>query len=169
VPQRPTIWDVGVRLAIAAILVVAGCSSEVDGASRDSAAERASRVERCTQRLLQRAHGGPTEEAERYVRVTYCEPFERRGWVYEDGTLSIDAHAHVANSGTRTCLSTKLGEPTRTVPCEELDRFARHRVLNCALLHLVARSQVRKYVEGLQQRGEVECDDGTPLDKLGAG
>jgi hypothetical protein len=155
---------------MAAILVMAaGCGSEGGGASRhNSAAESTSRVERCTQRLLQRAHGGPTEKAERYVKVAYCEPFERRSWVYEDGTLSIDAYLHVANSGSEACDAGKVGEPSRTVPCEELDRF--NRMLDCALLHHVPRSEVKKYVDGLQQqRGEVECDDGTPLDKVGAG
>jgi hypothetical protein len=102
------------------------------------------------------------------VKVVYCEPFERRGWVYENGTVSIDAYLHVANAGEETCSSAKVGEPSKTIPCEELTRGAEPQVLNCAVLHLVPRSEVRKYVGGLQQRGDVACDDGTPLDELGA-
>jgi hypothetical protein len=155
-------------LVIAAILVViAGCDSQGDGGSRDSAAVGLpSRVDRCTQRFLQRVEGAPTEEAERYARVTYCEPFERRGWVYDDGTLGIDAYLHVASAGT--CASAKPGEPARTVPCEDLERGHGPQMLDCALLHFVRRSEVTKYVEGLQQSREVACDDGTPLADLGA-
>jgi hypothetical protein len=41
------------------------------------------------------------------------------------------------------------------------------RILDCALLHHVRRSEVRDYVERLQREGAVECDDGAPLDDLG--
>lgn len=89
-----------IRVGIATIVVVvaAGCVS--DGGGRvNASAENTSRVERCTQRLLEREHGAPTKEAERYVKVAYCMPFERRGWVYENGTVSIDAYLHVASGG----------------------------------------------------------------------
>jgi hypothetical protein len=39
-------------------------------------------------------------------------------------------------------------------------------VLDCGLLHLVRRNEVQTYLEELGR--PVECDDGTPLDQLGA-
>ena len=103
-------------------------------------------------------------QARRYVKTTYCARFEKRGWIYDDGTLSIGAQ--VGQSGSEICSS--LGGETRTVSCEELRRRDQHVVLDCGLLHIVRRSEVRKYVEELQRNHEVSCDDGTPLDKLGA-
>lgn len=132
-----------------------------------ASAEAASRVERCVDRLLERVK--PEDLAKttravvrRYIERAYCAPFEKRGWVYDDGALSIRAHTE---SGT---CSSSLGGKTRTVPCEELRRRDQHVVLDCGLLHVVRRSEVRKYVEELQRNHEVSCDDGTPLDELGA-
>jgi hypothetical protein len=39
-------------------------------------------------------------------------------------------------------------------------------VLDCGLLHLVRRSEVRAFVASLEQ--PARCDDGTPLDEIGA-
>jgi hypothetical protein len=158
---------VNARLAVAAILVAAaGCSSDGDEPSGDEPAAAArSRVERCTERILRRAKHATRPEVERYVRLTYCAPFAGEGWVYEDGTLRIDAHVHLENSGT--CGTAKAGEPMRTVPCEQLDRGG-PKILDCALLHHVRRGEVQRYVEEVAPGREVRCDDGTPLAKLGA-
>jgi hypothetical protein len=125
------------------------------------------RIELCVDRLLQAAttRDASKEEARRYVRNTYCARFEKERWIYEDGALSIaaqrwlDAGAMCARSGE--------GEPTRTVSCAEERLAAGDRTIDCALLRVVRRSEVRQYVAGIRSSGRVECDDGTALDELG--
>jgi hypothetical protein len=170
--------NVSVRLAIAVILViVVGCGSKADEASREAragdepSAEAASRVERCTERFLERVESGDLAKAaeiRRYAETTYCARFERRGWIDDDGTLSIDAHVDLVESGSEVCASAEAGGEAGVVPCEELERRDGPEVLDCAILHLVRKSEVRKYVEELERSREVRCDDGTPLDELGA-
>jgi uncharacterized protein YjhX (UPF0386 family) len=153
-------------------IAAAGCGSGANEAGRKGGpAARASRVERCTQRMLQGAEKRPEHvtrakaEVERYIRTTYCTPFERDGWVYDDGTLAIGAYFALANGGT--CATSRPGEPARTVPCQELDRSG-PKILDCALLHHVRQSEVQDYVEKLKEGRTVSCDDGTPLAELGA-
>jgi hypothetical protein len=55
--------------------------------------------------------------------------------------------------------------PAMTIPCEELDRGPK--VLDCAILHHVRRSEVRKYVEDVERERDVRCDDGTAVGALG--
>ncbi len=100
-------------------------------------------------------------EAEAYVRRTYCGPFAGKGWVYADGTLSIEAQEWLVKGGT--CVTAEAGEPSHTVPCERLN--ARSKSIDCGMLHYVRRSEVRAY---LRHVGASRCDDGTPLDELGA-
>jgi hypothetical protein len=145
----------------------AGASDRANGLSRVSA-----RAERCTERFLERvkSEGSADPEAEevrRYVESTYCTPFDRRGWVYEDGTLSIAAHTWLETSGKEVCQSAGLENIVTTMPCEKLDRGTRPTVIDCAMLHYVRRSEVRDYIERLRTP-DVECDDGTPLEVLGA-
>jgi hypothetical protein len=156
------------------LFVVAGCGSGEDagqdaGAIGDTAAEAASRVERCVERFLERAASDGLAEADvrRYVEGTYCSRFEREGWVYEDGTLSIAAYVGFAESGSEECERAEVGEEAETGPCEELEGDG-PLVLDCAILHLVPRGEVREYVGELERSREVSCDDGTPLDRLGA-
>jgi hypothetical protein len=151
------------RLALAAIvLLVAGCGSGED-AGEDEAAVR---VERCIERFLERAESAELPEADfrRYAESAYCRPFEREGWIYEDGTLSIAAHME---SGSEECVQAESDGETETVPCEEPDGGG-PLVLDCAILHLVRRDEVQEYVRQLEQSREVSCDDGTALDRLGA-
>jgi hypothetical protein len=151
------------RIALAAILlVVAGCGSGED-ASVDAAAAR---VERCVERFLERTDSAELPEADlrRYVESVYCVPFERKGWIYDDGTLSIAAHAE---SESEECVQAESDGETETVPCEEPDGGG-PLVLDCAILHLVRRDEVQEYVRQLEQSREVSCDDGTALDRLGA-
>jgi hypothetical protein len=169
------------RLAVALVVVVAtGCSSAADDAGREAKADdepsvgAASRVERCTERFLRRVNFEDVPKAtrpalERYTEVTYCSRFERRGWVYADGRLSIDAHLWLEASGSQECAVAAAGEEARAVPCEELDEGLGPQVLDCAILHHVRRTEVAKYVAKLQRRREVRCDDGTRLESLGAG
>lgn len=103
-------------------------------------------------------------QARRYARDTYCDRFERKGWIYEDGALSLAANTWL-EMGAR-CAAGSEGNPIRTVPCEEEWR-ANTRRLDCGLLHHVRRSEVRKHIEQLQHESRVECDDGTPLGHLG--
>jgi hypothetical protein len=168
--------------AVVAVLfsvTVAGCGSTETEASRhtsaggEASAQAATRVERCTDRFLERVDPqdfANTTEAEirRYVEISYCLRFEKQGWVYDDGTLSIDAYTKLVESGSEECTQAESGEEARTVPCEELDQGDAPQVLDCAILHHVRRAEVRKYVRELRRSREVTCDDGTPLHKVGA-
>ena len=124
---------------------------------------------KCTDRLVARAATDGLSDAEeeqlrRYTETTYCSRFAERGWIYEDGTLSIAAQEWTEQGGEEECgQATETGE--KTVPCDELG----DPLIDCALLHHVRQSEVRKYVEELRRKnGNVECDDGTRLDELGA-
>jgi hypothetical protein len=173
---------------VAAVLAITltGCGATAgDGGNEPStigeaAASTSVPVERCTERLLRNADLGELTEAEkeqarRYVRLTYCSRFADQGWVYDDGTLSIEAHKWLERGGEEECAhaeATPEGEPSkpaRTVPCEELDAGGPKMIGDCALLEHVRRSEVRAYLDQLQRRhGSVECEDGTPLAHLGA-
>jgi hypothetical protein len=164
------------RVVIAVVLVVvAGCGSGGDAGensgSGDGSAEAASRIERCVERFLERAasDGLSEEEVRQYIESAYCSRFEREGWIYDDGTLSITAHVVFVEAGSaEECVTAESGEEAETVPCEELEGGDGPLVLDCATLHVVRRSEVRDYVEELERSREVSCDDGTPLDRLGA-
>jgi hypothetical protein len=148
-----------VRLVAAAMLLVAGCGS--NGESEGSAD---SRIEKCTQRFLTRTES-ETAEVRRYVETTYCAAFDRRGWIHDDGTLSIAAYT---DSGSEACGRAELGGTPKTVPCDEVEGAQSPEVLDCALLDLVRKDEVTEYLEDLQRTREVRCDDETPLDDLGA-
>jgi hypothetical protein len=162
-----------VRFFFAMLIFIGGvptaCGSGSDeGQStmkRSSAAM--SRTERCVDRLLQAAttRDASKEEARRYVRNTYCARFEKDGWIYEDGALSIGAQRWL-DEGAR-CATAREGEPTRTVSCEEERRAAGDRTLDCGLLRVVRRSEVKDYIERMRDNGAVKCDDGTAFDELG--
>jgi hypothetical protein len=125
-------------------------------------------AEKCTDRLVARAvKSGDTRamkaQLRRYASVTYCDRFARKGWVYADGALSIDAQRWL-DHGAR-CATSSPGGKTLTVPC--VDTTENPRLIDCAMLHFVRRSEVQGYVAELQRRGNVSCDDGTPLTALG--
>jgi hypothetical protein len=160
---------------LAAALTACGSSSKGTNMAasdeRSGAAGATARIERCVDRLLQNARPQDvTDEAaaRRYARETYCKRFEKNGWIYDDGVLAIGAHTALEQGGS-TCAASRarVGEPAETVPCDEVMRPG-PRILDCAVLHHVRRSEVRDYVDRLQQEGAVECDDGTSLDNLGA-
>ena len=96
-----------------------------------------------------------------YVERTYCDRFARKGWIYEDGTLSIKAHLWLMN-GYVCGSSTSDGKPV-TVPCKPS-----YDPLECGLLHYVRKAEAQAYIHDLSRTHRVTCDDGTPLDKLGA-
>jgi hypothetical protein len=158
-------------ILVGAVLSACGSGSGERRDEAQSTVRRApaatSRIERCVDRLLQAAttRDASKEEARRYVRNTYCARFEREGWIYEDGALSIAARRWLDEGAT--CAISGEGEPTRTVPCEEEPLRAGDRTLDCALLHVVRRSEVRDYIERMRRTGAVECDDGSAFDKLG--
>jgi len=170
-------------VAAALALALAGCGSSADETGDDGAgpASAGAAVERCTERLLSDAEleelTPEEQEAVRsYAESTYCARFAERGWVYDDGALSIDAYTFLAEGGEEECGEAEAestpGEepagPARTVPCDEVDA-GEDETIDCALLRHVRRSEVRAYLDELQRSGQaVECDDGTPLADLGA-
>ena len=156
------------RLGIAVLLALVGGGCDPRGDDRAAA-----RVDRCTERMLQRVHFEDFPDASRaqirrYAERTYCGPFEARGWVYDDGTVSIDAHVHLVDGGSEDCEVAEGGGADRDVPCEELRTPGVPAVIDCALLHHVPRREVEDYLRKLQRSGEVRCDDDTPLGELGA-
>ena len=154
-----------IGLAIAVLLALTGCSSGEKKAAQTDA-RVGSRIERCTQRILDRVDGKSGAETRSYVESAYCGPFARKGWIYADGTLSIDAHLDLLNSGACAALRSNPGGSTTTIPCDP--RAAMLDPLDCALLHYVRKGEVKAYIRKLERSQSVSCDDGTPLDKLGA-
>jgi hypothetical protein len=154
---------VRIGLAIAVLLALAGCGGERKAAQ--PTVEASPRAERCTQRILDRVSGDNGEEARAYIDRAYCVPFDRKGWVYPDGTLSIDAHLYVLHSGVCAEGSSNPGGSTTTTACDPADLLD---PLECAVLHYVRKDEVRRYLRKLKRTQTVRCDDGTPLDKLGA-
>jgi hypothetical protein len=171
---RASVVTAVVALTLAGCGATGGDGDDARSAAAEEPAPGGSAVERCTERFLERAEaeglqGVTTEELRRYVEVAYCSPFERRGWVYADGTLSIDAHEWLEESGEWECaVATEPGQPAKRVPCEEVEGGDEATVIDCAGLHHVRRAEVREYVEKLRRRHDVRCDDGTPLEQLGA-
>jgi hypothetical protein len=165
-----------VRVYFAALIFVAtvsACSSGNGGrraetpSSVPTSSAANSRVERCVDRLLQHARPqdlADKEIARRYVRGTYCARFEEEGWVYEDGALRIAAQTWLEHGGT--CATGGAGEPAKTVPCEP-ERRGGVRIVECALLRVIRRSEVSDYIKQLRTKGPVECDDGTAISELG--
>jgi hypothetical protein len=158
------------------LVIAAGCGTGGDtgqdaGVSSDESSEATSRIERCVERFLERAAADGLAEADvrRYIESTYCSRFEREGWIYDDGTLSIAAHVAFVDSGSSEgCETAQVGEEAETVPCEELEGDGGPLFLDCAILHFVRRGEVRQYLAELERSREVSCDDGTPIDRLGA-
>jgi hypothetical protein len=165
----------GVRLTYALVLFAAflsACGSvdnRGEGAASTSTGGDASRsrVERCVDRLMEwnasGVNAGINAQARRYVRDTYCARFDENGWVYADGALSIEAQKWL-DAGA-TCAASQAGDPGTTAPCTTTEAGAQ--VLDCALLHIVRRNEVRGYIDRLKTNGSVECDDGTAPDDLG--
>ena len=139
--------------ALAALTVLVGC------ASGESAAER---VDRCAERFLERT-APAAADVRAYVRRAYCDPFDARGWVHEDGTLAIEAFTE---GWEEECATETPDGGSRTVPCDSLVPAGRPRRVDCALLDLVRRADVQTYLAQLTRA--IECDDGTRLDDLGA-
>lgn len=119
--RRTPLYSASVRAWPATVLLIAtlsACGSESAGPPAEAAAQEA-RIERCIDRLLQRAatQEANEEDVRRYVRETYCAPFERSGWLYGDGALRLAAHQWL-EEGIR-CATAEAGERAKTVPCEE--------------------------------------------------
>jgi hypothetical protein len=151
-----------VRTRAGIALLLATTSLTACGATKEKASGESLLVAKCVHRMMERTDGPPTLVVQDYLERTYCGPFATRGWIHSDGTLSIRAHEWLLESG-----SCEKVEGTTTTPCDS--RALQEAPLpECALLHLVPRSEVRPYLSDLQRRrGKVQCDDGTPLDELG--
>jgi hypothetical protein len=151
-------------IAIAVLLAVTGCSSGQKKAAQSDATTTA-RIERCTQRFLDRVKGYDRAQLRSYIETAYCGKFARKGWVYADGTLSIKAHLELVNGYACSAGESTPGGGTRTIPCDP--RAQALEPLECGILHNVRRAEVRAYIRKLKRTQKVRCDDGTPLDKLG--
>ena len=92
-------WIVVALLALA----LTGCGATADetrdetGGGGEAPMSAGAAVERCSERLLRNAEleelsAKEREAARRYAESTYCSRFAERGWVHNDGTLSIDAY-----------------------------------------------------------------------------
>ena len=154
-------------LVLFAVFLSACGSVDNQGEGAASTSTGGGRVERCVDRLMEHAPGvdaGTSDQARRYVRDTYCVRFDEDGWVYADGALSIEVQKWL-DAGA-TCAAGDAGGSVTTVPCTTTEA-AGTQVLDCALLHIVRRSEVRDYIDRLKMSSPVECDDGTALDDLG--
>lgn len=157
------------RVYLAVLILCAAASGCGSGSEETpSTASRAIRIERCVDRLLQSTatqNAADEESARRYARTTYCGRFEENGWVYDDGAVNIAAQTWLDRGAA--CARGGEGEPTTTVPCEVERTTGGVETLDCALLHVVRRSEVRAYIGRREINGPVKCDNGTALDELG--
>lgn len=149
------------RIVAAGLLAasLAGC-----GQNEASPAER---VERCVDRLVESippTEGTSEDELRQYVELAYCGQFEQSGLVYDDGALEIGAQEWLDRSGTEECATAGSEGSSTTIPCEERQGG---RTIECALLRHVRKREAQEYLDDLRARGEIECDDGTPLAELG--
>jgi hypothetical protein len=139
-------------------LLVAGCGSDGDEPEASG-----SRFDQCVDRVVERTEGLDKAKAERKARTTYCEPFAKRGWVHEDGTLAIDVVRGEATS--EMCAAPRPQEPAPTTPCIDTPSTP----LDCDLLDLVRRAEVQQYLKERQSEGAlIRCEDGRPPEELGA-
>ena len=106
---------------------------------------------------------------------SYCSRFAERGWVYDGGTLSIEAFKWIHQGSEEECAEEEAvpeGEPpkpARAVPCEELGVAAGRRSSRIVRRSSMFDEARFEYIEELRRRhGDVECEDGTPLAELGA-
>ena len=158
-------------IVFALVLTSCGATSD-DGRDTKTAPEArgspASLSDKCTERLIAGVPEVEREQARHYVEATYCARFADRGWVYDDGALSIEAHMWLENAGEEECaLATPPGEPAKTIPCERFDERGPYFIADCGLLKHVRASDVRTYLDELRRRyGTVQCEDGTPLNGL---
>jgi hypothetical protein len=166
-----------VRVYLAVLILVAtvsACGSDSNGPRDDTPSSATttpaavSRIERCVDRLVRdtTSQNAADEDAvRRYARKTYCARFDENGWIYEDGAVSIAAQTWLDQGAM--CARGSEGEPTETVPCDVDRTTGGVQMLDCALLRIVRRSEVREYIDRLETNGAVECDDGTAVDELG--
>lgn len=151
------------------------CESSRDGvgdaapSNKPSSARARGRVESCVDRLLKKAARDEMsdEGPRRWARESFCAGFETNGWIYDDGALSIAAHTSLQQDVACARRFARARKSPRKRCDAKTWRTPAPRFLDCALLHHTRRREVRKYLERLQRKGAVECDDGTPLDNLG--
>jgi hypothetical protein len=154
---------------VLALVVLAGCGSDDRAAGEEGAATAsASATERCVDRILGGSDPAAVEaagdEATRaYIEETYCGRFAERGWVYDDGALSIEAFEWVEAGYDEDCGAADEEGSSQTVPCDEVP--SGDEPLQCGILRHVRNAEVEAYLAGLPD--DVECDNGTPLDELG--
>ena len=117
-------------MVTALLVALAGCGSN---------AGESSRADRCTDRLL--AGVESTRAARRYVRNTYCELFASRGWVYEDGALSVDAQRWLVEGGSEECESETDTIETLQAVIPETGKEGASEALEHLLEHLILRKQ----------------------------
>jgi hypothetical protein len=129
------------------ILVLAGCGSGTPRSPQRSATPKLSdQAARCVERFVAAKEPPRLTEARRrtFVEGAYCVPFDEKGWVHADGSLSVAAQQWLVRGGV-------IGP--------EID---------CVVLHVVRRGEARRYIRRLQRYfPSLRCYDGTPLADLG--
>ena len=168
-PSGPvTIPPVFVRIvafAAAAVFILVSCGSQ--SSRRESIAKAAAS---CTDRLVRtmKPYPAPAAETRRYVAVMYCQPFARKGWVYGDGSLSIEAQLWAVHGYRETCATLLPNGSEQTIPCDKLPGGGEDQLIDCGILRFVRRSEVQPYVAKLQRRHPgIRCEQGTPFKELG--
>jgi hypothetical protein len=156
---------VGRVVVVLAVFAVAGCGS--GGGHSGATAKAASCTDRLLRAVKHTASHAREAEIRRYVEVTYCEPFARKGWVYADGSLSIKAQLWLVRGTRQECSTSVPGGSDKSIPCARLSIGDGPRTIDCAILRFVRRSEVRAYLARLGTANSVQCDDGTPLAALG--
>lgn len=131
-----------------------------------AASER--RIAKCTERMVRRVDlaRNPTlseSVARQYVERSYCEPFDKRGWIYPDGTFKLAAYLR-----SYSCAMGEPGQASHRAPCKSLDNRAGTVLLDCGFLRFVRKSDAQRYIASLTRPSAVKCDNGMPLAHVGA-
>ena len=156
-------------LLLAPVLVVAAAGCGGGGSAAPAPATPDERIERCIDRLAAASvdSGLDDEVVRAYARSAYCERFERRGWLHDDGAfrIAVARRPNAQKPFDGMCFERADDGSLRKFECPfPPDGVQR---IECGLLRFVRRSEVEAYVRELRARAPVRCADGESLEGLG--